>query len=70
MSTWPPGTAELAAEKSAIARFRSTAATAMIDWLFAGTPTNPALPLARSALLPAAATISDPASRARRPAFS
>lgn len=70
MSTCPPSIAELAAEKSAMASAASTAPTAMIDGLFAGTPTKPTLPVERSALLPAAATIRVPASRARRPAFS
>ncbi len=48
----------------------STAATAMIDGLLAGTPTKPGLPKLRFALLPAAATISVPAFRARRPTAS
>ena len=39
----------------------------MIDGLLAGTPTKPVLPAERLALLPAAATIRQPAASARRP---
>src|SRR5690606_20749504 len=47
MSTCPPSTVLLAAEKSATASEGSTAPTAMIDGLFAGTPTKPGLPAER-----------------------
>src|SRR5262249_52983966 len=70
MSTWPPTTALLRAEKFPIRSWESRAATAMIDGLFAGTPTNPKLPWARSALLQAAAMTRLPAANARRPAAS
>jgi hypothetical protein len=40
----------------------------MISTLLAGAPTKPKLPARRSALLPAAAMISDPRCRARCPA--
>ena len=39
----------------------------MMNGLFAGGPTKPKLPTRRSALFPAAATISDPESSARLP---
>ena len=70
MSTWPPSTRLLLAEKSAIRNLESTAPTAMIDGLLAGTPTKPGYQNDLLALLPAAATISVPACRARRPAVS
>jgi hypothetical protein len=55
------------AEKKAMSSFWSRAPTAMMNGLFAGAPTKPKLPTRRSALLPAAAMINEPASRARLP---
>ncbi|HVF79126.1 MAG TPA: hypothetical protein VNA28_12590 [Solirubrobacteraceae bacterium] len=49
---------------------RIDGATAMIDGLWAGTPTKPSLPRERLALLPAAAMISVPAASARLPTVS
>jgi len=65
MSISPPTPGLLRGEKFAMLSWLSTAPTAMIDVLLAGTPTNPKLPMARLALFPAAAMIRQPWSSAR-----